>query len=357
MIIIKIEYIFAIFALIGALDKLTGDHFKLGKEFEKGIMTIGPLVISMAGMIVLAPVIAKTITFLLSDIIKALGMDMSVMSTFLPSDSGGAVTAYALSDNIALRGYNGIVVASMFGATICPVIPMALQMIDKKYHEDVLNGFLCGLATIPIGCVVAGFMLKIPFLQILLNTAPSFILSLIICVLLVKKPIFVRKALKFVGNLLFAVMTIGLAVGIFQKLTSYALIPNIAPLDESFLVIGNIAIILAGVFPMLAIVSKIFGKLFSKAGKLMHINDTSVLGIITTLANVIPVFALIENMDKKGRIFNMAFAVSAGFVLGDHLAFALSFDSAFALPMVLGKLISGITAVLLAQLLFKKQTQ
>ena len=53
---------------------------------------------------------------------------------------------------------------------------------------------------------------------------------------------------------------------------------------------------------------------------------------------------------------NMAFVVSAGFVFGDHLAFALSFDNAFALPMVVGKLVGGITALILANIILKKGT-
>ena len=32
----KIEYIFAAFALLAILDKITGNRFKLGDELEKG---------------------------------------------------------------------------------------------------------------------------------------------------------------------------------------------------------------------------------------------------------------------------------------------------------------------------------
>ena len=55
----KLEYIFALFAVVGALDKIFGNRLKLGDEFEKGIMTIGILVMSMSGTMVLAPVLAQ----------------------------------------------------------------------------------------------------------------------------------------------------------------------------------------------------------------------------------------------------------------------------------------------------------
>ena len=58
-----------------------------------------------------------------------------------------------------------------------------------------------------------------------------------------------------------------------------------------------------------------------------------------------------------GRILNMAWAVSAGYTFGDHLAFALAFDSAFAMPMVVGKLISGVSAVILSAIVYRKSTE
>ena len=79
--------------------------------------------------------------------------------------------------------------------------------------------------------------------------------------------------------------------------------------------------------------------------------------MLTKLANSIPVFSLLEKMDKKGRILNMAFSVSAGYVIGDHLAFVLSYDRSFALPMVLGKLIGGIAAIALGLLICKKDSK
>jgi len=353
----RIEIVFAAFAIIAVIDKITGNRFKLGDEFDKGIMTTGPLIISMSGMLVLAPVLSAALSFAFKPMLEFFGIDLSSIAAFFPSDSGGAPMAYALSDNVPVRGYNGIIVASMFGATICPVIPMALQMIDKKYHEDVLLGFLCGFATIPLGCIVAGLMIGLSIFEILLNTAPVIILAIFICLGLIKSPDRVRKILGFVGSTLFVVVLVGLAIGIVDSLTGIKILPTISPLEDAFLIIGNIAIILAGVFPLLAIISKIFNPLFMKVGKALKIDNTSVLGLITSLANAIPVFSLIEKMSKKGRVMNMAFMVSAGFVFGDHLAFALSFDNAFALPMVVGKIVGGISALVLSNMILMKGTE
>lgn len=353
----KLEYIFVLFAILAVIDKVFGNKFKLGDEFDRGISTAGPLILSMSGMIVLAPILAQGFSFIFRPVLEFFHLDLSMIATLFPSDAGGASMAYELSDNIALRGYNGIVVASMFGATLCPVIPLSLQMIDKKYHGDVLIGLLCGIATIPIGCLVAGCIIGIRFSELLLNTMPIILLSALICFGLIKAPEFIRKLLALVGKLLLALVAIGLGIGIIHTLCGVELVKNTAPLSDSFLIIGNIVIILAGVFPLLSIISRLFNKPFEKLGKLLGINNASVLGLVTSLANSIPVFDMMGEYTSRGRIMNMAFAVSAAYVFGDHLAFTLAFDSSFALPLIVGKLTGGITALILAHFVCKKENK
>ena len=47
---------------------------------------------------------------------------------------------------------------------------------------------------------------------------------------------------------------------------------------------------------------------------------TSSAGLVATLANNIAMFNIMGEMNPKGKILNVAFAVSAAFVFGDHLA-------------------------------------
>jgi ethanolamine transporter len=62
-------------------------------------------------------------------------------------------------------------------------------------------------------------------------------------------------------------------------------------------------------------------------------------------------------MDERGKVVNMAFAVSAAFVLGDHLAYTLSFSPDAIIPMMIGKLTAGLLAVILAFILTRNNTQ
>ena len=51
--------VIALFAVLGGIDYVTGNRLGLGNAFEEGLMTMGKLALCMAGIIVLAPVLAE----------------------------------------------------------------------------------------------------------------------------------------------------------------------------------------------------------------------------------------------------------------------------------------------------------
>lgn len=61
-----------------------------------------------------------------------------------------------------------------------------------------------------------------------------------------------------------------------------------------------------------------------------------------------------KDMDDKGVILNSAFAVSAAFVFGGHLAFTLAYGPDLVFQVILGKLVSGICSVMLALIISKR---
>ena len=350
----KIEYIFAAFALLAILDKITGNRFKLGDELEKGISTMGALMLTMAGMIVLSPPLAQGFSALFAPALSAIGMDPSVLSALFANDAGGAVIGKELASDALLGAYNGMVVASMFGVTLC-MLPLILKLTAKEQQSDVLLGLLCGLATIPVGCVVGGVMMQIPFLTVLWNTAPITLLSLLICLGLWKAPRFVQKALGILGILLTALIFFGLALGILDFLCGVKPIPGIASMEEVFFTVGNIALLLAGVFPLLSVLSRLLRRPLLWLGKHVGLDEASMLGLITSLANAIPMYTMTKEMNRKGRVINVAFAVSAGYAIGDHLAYSLAFNAAHAAPVVVAKILSGAAAVALAAFLCREK--
>lgn len=348
-----LRFVFAVFALLGAADKIIGNRFKLGEEFEKGIMAAGTLSLAMIGMLCIAPAMAGWLTPVFTPVAEFLHIDLSFIGAFIANDMGGAAVSKELASSEVMGGFNGLVVASMMGVTICFTVPVALKMIKKELHKEVLLGILCGIATMPSGCAVSGLMLKIPFGTLMLNLMPVILMAVVTCLGLVFKPELCSKIFAGIGWVVSAVIAIGLAAGIFEHITDITLIPDMLPVMDAFVIVCDIAIILSGVFPLIAVISKVFAKPFAFLGRKIGINENSVLGFISSLANSIPTFSMAEKMDKKGVVLNMAFAVSASFVFGDHLAFTMAFDEGFLPAMVVGKLISGVSAFALADVVCK----
>ena len=104
------------------------------------------------------------------------------------------------------------------------------------------------------------------------------------------------------------------------------------------------------------VITKVFKKPLMKLGSLLGMNDVAAAGMVATLANNIPMFQMMGDMDRRGKIINVAFAVSAAFVFGDHLGFTAGFDSTMIFPMIVGKLVGGVTAVAVAMFLTRKET-
>ena len=347
--------IMAVFAVIGALDKITGNHLKLGDEFEKGITTLGPLSLSMLGMMTIAPALSTVLIPLITPVATAVGFDPSALAGILiANDMGGASLADSIAKQEVLGAFHGLCVASMLGATVSFTIPVALHSAKKENHDDVLLGLLCGICTIPVGCFISGLVMGISPLTVLVNLLPALLISVIIVIGLLKFPKITIKIFSVFGKIISIMITCGLALGIFQTLTGKVILKNTAPLMESAATVFTICITLAGTFPLIAIISKILKKPLSALGRKMELDDTSVVGLIATLANSIATMESADKMNRKGRVLNLAFAVSAAFVFGDHLAFTLSYNGKYIIPVIIGKLVAGITALLVASLLVKK---
>ena len=106
---------------------------------------------------------------------------------------------------------------------------------------------------------------------------------------------------------------------------------------------------------MVFLVSRWFGKPLMKVGNLLRMNEIAAAGMIATLANNIPMFSMMNKMDERGKMINCAFAVSAAFALGDHLGFVAGAGaSSMIFPMIVGKLVGGVTAIGVAMMIAPK---
>ena len=351
-----IIWIMAVFAVFGALDRIFGSRLGLGKPFEEGILAMGSLALAMVGIITLAPVLAGILEPVVVPVFGFLGADPAMFAgTILACDMGGGALAAELTADPQAAALGGVLTGSMLGATIVFTIPVALGILDPEDRPALAKGVLCGIVTIPIGVLVGGLVAGFPILMVLRNLIPIVLIALLIVLGLWRAERAMIKGFTIFGKLITALITLGLAAAIVQALTGFAVIRGMAPISDGFETVGAIAIVLAGAFPLVHAVTKVLEKPLMKAGSLLGINETAAAGLIASLANSIATFGLVKDMDSRGKIVNIAFAVSAAFVFGDHLGFTAGFAPQMLVPMILGKLAGGVTAIAVALFLTRKK--
>ncbi|MCI6017347.1 MAG: ethanolamine utilization protein EutH [Clostridiales bacterium] len=344
-----IIYIMVAAAIVGALDRIFGNRIGMGEKFEEGIMAIGALAVSMVGIIALSPVIANILKPVIVPVFKLFGADPSVFAgMILANDMGGAPLAQALAQDKMSGLFSGLIVGSMFGPTIVFTIPVALGIIKEEDRKFLASGVLAGIITIPLGAFIGGITAGFPVLMIIRNLIPVILIAVLIAIGLLKFENGMIKGFIWFGRFIVAVITIGLIAGIIESLTGIVVIPGMNPISEGFEIVAEISIVLAGAFPLVFIITKLFSKPLMKLGSLLKMNDVSAAGMIASLANSIPMFGMLKDMDDRGKLINIAFAVSAAFVFGDHLGFTAGYAPDMIFPMIAGKLVGGISAIFAA---------
>lgn len=348
--------VMAAFAVLGALDRIIGSRFGLGKEFENGIMAMGSLALAMIGIICLAPVLANVLRPAVVPIYEFLGADPAMFAgTILANDMGGGSLAQELTSNPQAALLGGVITGSMMGATIVFTIPCAMGIVAEEDRPAVAKGILCGIVTIPLGVFAGGLVAGFPAIMVLRNLVPIIIIAALIALGLWRAEKWMIKGFTVFGKGVVIVITVGLAAALVERLTGFVIIPGMTPISDGFEVVGEIAIVLAGAFPLVYAVTKVLKKPLMKLGALMGINDTAAAGLIASMANSIATFGMVRDMDRRGKVVNIAFAVSAAFVFGDHLGYTAGFAPEMLPAVIVGKLVGGISAVAAAMLMTRKE--
>lgn len=347
-----------LFMVLGAIDRILGNRFGLGEKFEEGILAMGSLALAMVGVICLAPVLANLLRPVVVPFYQFLGADPAMFAgTILANDMGGAPLAQELALTPEAGQFGGLIVGAMLGPTIVFTIPVGLGIIRAEDRPSLASGVLAGIITIPLGSLAGGLVAGFPVMMVLRNLLPIVLFAVLIALGLIFIPNGMVKGFQVFGKIIVIIITIGLAAAIVEKLTPLTLIPGLNPIEEGITIVGDIAIVLAGAFPLVFVITKVFRKPLMKLGQALGVNDVAAAGLVATLANNIPMFQMLHDMDRRGKVVNVAFAVSAAFVFGDHLGFTAGFDATMIFPMIVGKLVGGVTAVIVALLITRKDKE
>ncbi|MDR3048920.1 MAG: ethanolamine utilization protein EutH [Elusimicrobiota bacterium] len=358
-----ILYIMLGLMALGGIDYFLGKKFGIGIKYEEGFMAMGALTMSMAGAICIAPVLGRVLEPILAPIFQVVGASPAMFATtILANDMGGYPLAMSLAgvdlNNMAAASqaainagnFAGLILGSMMGATVVFSIPVGLGIIDIKDRPFLAKGILIGLITIPLGCIAGGAVAGYNFIWMLQNLIPVIVFAIVVALGLVFAQKIMITLFLWFGKFVVAFLTLALVVAGVEGATAgqITLISGMAPIGEAFAIVGGIAVVLAGAFSLVYLLTRYLGGPLEKVGNLLGMNKNAAAGMVATLANNIAMFSIMKDMDDRGKVINVAFAVSAAFVFGDHLGFTAGINKEMISAVIVGKLVGGITAVIIA---------
>lgn len=345
-----VMFIMALGVLAGAIDRIIGNKLGLGKEFEEGFKNIGTIGLTVIGIISFAPVIADFLSPVIVPLFRRVGIDPAMFGTILANDLGGYHLSMSLAENEAIGLLAGTTISSMIGCTIVFAIPVGVGMIEEKDYKYFFKGVMLGIIAMPLGSIIAGLFYGITFKRLLINCIPLFIVAGIIVIGLMFFQTFMIKAFELFGKLMAILATVGIAAAAFKYLTGITLINGLAPVSEGAKVLMDIGIILMGSYPFIKIFKWILAKPLEIISQKFGLDAESMIGVVVALANSVPVFSMIKDMNPKGKVINSAWLVCTAAALGAHLGFTAGVAPGMIATMLIGKLSAGILAVLFAAL-------
>ena len=367
-----IMIIMMFFCIVGGVDKIRGNKYGYGEKFDEAFGALKTLALIMIGIITLVPILKLVLEPLISPIYELFGASPAMFAgTILPVDSGAYPLAMELANgNKSIANLSGVVLGSTFGCIFIGMIPMTLPFLEEEDYSCFAAAVLVAIITIPLGSIAGGLAMnltpyKISFMEIIINLIPVIIISILVALGLALRPKQLMNAFCILGNGMQVLLTVavvlaavqsvtGLRLPLFYLMVEPAVEGGMSPLTESIVIVGTIGLVLSGAFPMVLWITRTFQKPLKKMADLLGVDEAGGAALVATLASYFPALDLLKEMNQKSRFLVLAFSISATFVLGDHLGFIAGVDPEMVVPMMVSKMVSGITALLLANVLAPK---
>lgn len=342
-------------ALLGGLDRILGNKTGLGKSFEEGFMILGPIALSMTGIICFAPVLSNLLGTVIRPLYRLVGQDPAMFGSILSIDMGGYQMATRLAENDAVGRFAGIIAASMLGCTLCFTIPVGMGMFSDPIRANFSRGILYGFISIPVAIFAGALICGFPLLTALWLDVPVALLSALMMFLLFKFPAAMMKAFSCFALFLKWLTTFGLALAAFQYLSGIVVLKDLTPVEEAMGIISSIGVTMLGSLPFAKILEWALKKPMTALGKRIGIGAEGVMGMLLFYMNATPGLTAIPGMSSRAQIVVSAFAVCTGSCLTAHFAFTMDCAPELGIPLIVTKLLGGIVGAAFALWMTRKE--
>ena len=335
-------------ALLGGADHLLGNRFGLGQRFEEAFQLLGPIALSMSGIICLAPLISALLSGWIVPVFHALGLDPAMFGGILPIDMGGYPLAMDLADNPQVGRFAGILAAATFGCTLVFTIPVGLGTMTEEDRPLFTRGILLGLFSLPVGLLLGGLACGLPLAVAVVNILPIFLSC---CLLFVGMRLCrdkVVSAFQCLSRWIHRVAILGLTIGAFLHLSGWNILPGMTPLADAMEVACSIAIVMLGSMPLAELLQIVMKVPFAWIRRRTGLNAASTTGLLIGAVSTVPGLAMFPRMDARGKVVNAAFLVCGASTFAAHLGYAVTVEPEMVPSLLVGKLAGGCVGFCIA---------
>ena len=339
--------ILGVSALLGAIDRAAGNRLGLGQHFEAGFRTLGPLGLSMAGILCLSPLLAACCRPL-SPLLARLGTDPALPACLLAIDMGGWQIGEALAENAASARFFGILASATLGCTLSFTIPTGMGLYNEKDRGLFSRGLLYGLVTIPFGLFAGALCMGISLPAAFRLCLPLILFSALLGIALARHPAETARALRGYASFLRVLATLGLGIAAFSHLSGIALLPGMMPLPEAMEVVSSIGITLLGGLTLSEILLRGLSRCAGALGRRIGLSARGLVGLLLLYMSISAGLAAIPDMEDRDKVVAAAFSAAAASCLTSHLAFTARFSPETAGALILCKTLAAFAAAALA---------
>ncbi|MEG2455068.1 MAG: ethanolamine utilization protein EutH [Oscillospiraceae bacterium] len=378
-----ITYLIMGCCVIGGISYIIDDTSELGVSFMDGLHAMANLFIPICGLMASVPFLKVGVSKLFGPVFGLFGGDPVVAAAMImPPDCGSFALATEIGQSADLFPMI-IAIGFMCASTIAFNVPIGLSMLDKKDHKFLALGTMSGFLSIPFGVLTTCIIVAIthPAIRTTFSTVgePDYVVNLtismiarnmiplvVICVLLALGLKFFPKGMikgfMVFGKVMTGTLTLVVVASILQHYTgvfsavfgSWGFDPLFADEKELFRAIellGSIAMMLTGAFPMVTLVRKYLGKPLEKLGRLAGVDAVGSAGLVACMPNGLAIFPYVRDMRPKDKVVALAFLTCGGYCLGDFIAFNVNFQPNLLLAVFIGQVVGGIIGIVFAKLL------
>lgn len=382
-------YVIMTCCAIGAVATVVKEDSGLAQSFHEGLHAMASLFLPIVGLMVSVPYLIVGVERVFGNFFRAIGADPAIAAAiFLPPDCGGYALFLALARSPEIVVI-ALIVAITTASTIAFNIPVGLSILRKEDRPYMALGAMSGFLAVPFGafitCLVimatkptirttftttgaAEYVVNLHMSTVLINLLPIIVFCVLLALGLKFFPKAMVKGFMIFGKILLSLLTLIAAFSIIQHYTGifgkvlggWGFDPVLGDAEEPFRaieVLGSIAMMLTGAFPMVYLIRKFFGKALAKAGSVLGLDERGSAGLLATMANGVALFNMVKDMKPADKVICIAFTVCAGYCLGDWIAFNVNFQPNLVVPVFIGQFCGGIIGIIFAKVIAVPQVK